>query len=173
MLIRIFSRLTWWQIVLVSVVVSAIGGLASGQSSKKDRSLYATKLDQAPWAPPGWLFGPAWTFNNIFLMFALQRLINADLPARKKLLVLQALIWVVFFSFGYVYFNRRSPILAAVWTFSDAGFAAASFIIANKKDRKLSYYYLPLLAWTIFASSVAAYQAVNNPDPVFETPALQ
>jgi tryptophan-rich sensory protein len=172
MLLNKFARLKWWQIALLAIVLSAVGGLASGQSSEKDRGLYTKKLEQAPWAPPGWLFGPAWTTINIFLLLGLQQLLVSKIPQRKKLLVLQALIWIVFFSFGYVYFNRKSPLLAAIWTISDAGFAAASFVIAQKANRKLSYYYLPLLAWTMFASTVAVYQAVENPDPVFETPAL-
>ncbi|MEJ7680494.1 MAG: hypothetical protein WKG06_22110 [Segetibacter sp.] len=62
--------------------------------------------------------------------------------------------------------------LAAIWTLSDAAFAAGSFLIARKEDKKLSNYYLPLLVWTLFAGSVAVYQALKNPDPVFKTKVL-
>lgn len=94
------------------------------------------------------------------------------LNEKKKLVVLQAMMWLIFFSFNYVYFNKKSSVLAAIWTLSDAAFAAGSFLIARKEDKKLSNYYLPLLVWTLFAGSVAVYQALKNPDPVFKTKVL-
>lgn len=160
-------KLNWWQIALVAVAVSFVGGLASGRKNKTERKLYEKDLEQAPWAPPGWLFAPAWTLNNYFLLLGLQRLLQKkDITSEKKLLILQACIWIIFFSFGYVYFNKRSPLLAAVWTVGDAALATSSFVISSKEDKKLSYTYIPLLLWTSYASTVAVYQALKNPDPV-------
>lgn len=167
-----YSKLKWWQIGLLSLTVSAIGGLSGMQSKKKERKLYNKQLKQAPWAPPAWLFAPAWTVNNYFLLLALQHLLEKDIPEKKKLLLLQSMIWVIFFSFGYVYFNKKSSLLAALWTTADAKLAAVSFYIAYKTDKKLACNYLPLLAWTTFASTLADYQALKNADPVFKTKAL-
>lgn len=160
-------RLNKWQIALIAIGLSFLGGLSSGIRKKKERKLYEQDFKQAPWAPPAWLFAPVWTVNNFFLLMGLQNLLdNKDLPSHQKLLILQACIWLIFFSFGYVYFNKRSSLLAAIWTVSDAALAATSFIIANKDDKQLSYTYLPLLTWTAYASSVAVYQALKNPDPL-------
>jgi tryptophan-rich sensory protein len=165
-------ELKWWHIALISVAVSAIGGLSSGIPSKKERKLYNEELKQAPWAPPGWLFAPAWTVNNFFILLALQQILRSNISQRNKLLVLQSLIWIIFFSFGFVYFNKKSPVLAAVWTISDTVLATSSFITLARVERRLSYYYLPLMLWTAFAGTVAIYQAVKNPDPVLRTKAL-
>jgi translocator protein len=167
-----FQKLSWWQIGLLAVAVSAIGGLSSLRSGKKERLLYNKKLKQAPWAPPAWLFAPAWTFNNIFTLLALQRIFNSELPEKNTLLALQAAIWAVYFSFGYIYFNKQSSVLAAVWTKANAGLALSSFLLAWRSDKKLASCYLPLLGWTSFASTLAGYQALNNPDPVLHTKAL-
>ena len=162
----------WWQGALALIVVTAIGALSAG-SKKKTRKIYEKQQKQAPWAPPAWLFGPAWTLNNIFLVWGLRRILNnTDMPNRKKLLLLQALIWADFLTFGYVYFKKGSPILAEAWTQTDALLALVSFFIALKSDKKLSYAYVPLLIWTWFASSLSAYQALYNADPVFGTKAL-
>jgi tryptophan-rich sensory protein len=166
------AKLKWWHIVLISVAMTALGGLSSGIPNTKERKLYDRDLKQAPWAPPGWLFAPAWTLNNIFILLALQKLLTSNVPQKKKLLILQGLIWFIFFTFGYVYFNRKSSVLAAVWTVSDAALSTASVVIASRSKTNLFYYYLPLTAWTVFASTVALYQALENPDPVLNTEAL-
>jgi benzodiazapine receptor len=165
-------KFNWWQLALIAIAASAIGGLSSMRSSKKEKGLYNKDLKQAPWAPPAWLFAPAWTINNLFLLLALQRLLHSDIPEKKKLLVRQAIIWIVFFSFGYVYFNKKSPLLAAIWTMADAVLAGSSFMLAYKNDKKLSANYLPLLVWTSFASSLAIYQVLKNDDPVIGTRAI-
>ena len=160
-------KLSWWQLALTSVVVSAIGGLSSGKPNSKERQLYEKELTQAPWAPPGWVFAPAWTINNFFLIKALQQLLlRKDIDEKKRLLILQTIIWVIFFSYGYLYFNKRSTVLAALWTIGDAALAASSFVLSRKEDKNLSLLYLPLLGWTSFASTIAIYQAVGNYDPL-------
>lgn len=159
--------------VLTTIVVSAVGALSTGTTKKNERQLYNRKLKQAPWAPPAYAFGPAWTLNNFFLLLALKRMLeDQTLDARKKLLVKQGFIWVIFFSFGYVYFRKKSPLLAAVWTISDAILALSSLLDALKTDKRFAANYLPLLCWTGYAGSVAVYQALKNPDPVTDTPAL-
>ena len=54
-------RLKWWQKVLLTIAITALGGLSGRRSKKSERKLYNKELKQAPWAPPAWVFGPAWT----------------------------------------------------------------------------------------------------------------
>ncbi len=171
-MIQRFKKLSWWQIVIIAVIITGIGGLSSMQPDSVDRKLYTDQLLQAPWSPPGWLFGPAWTFNNIFILLALQKMLSSHISTRKQVLIFQGCIWFIFFTFGYVYFNRKSSILAAVWTISDAIFALSSFFLLIRHEKKIACYYLPLILWTVFASTVAGYQALKNPDPVFNTKAI-
>ncbi len=166
------NKLKWWQIALISIAVSALGGLSGLKSKKEQRKIYNDKLKQAPWAPPGWLFAPAWTINNFFLIRAIKRIMEKDMPEKRKLLLLQAGIWIIFFSFNYVYFRKQSPVLAAIWTMSDNILAIASMLLSLKNDKKLALNYLPLTLWTSFASTLADYQALKNPDPVVGTKAL-
>jgi benzodiazapine receptor len=166
-------KLKWWQIALASVVISGLGRLSGGTSAGKNIKTYK-KLKQAPWAPPGWVFAPAWTLNNYFIISALLMLLVEDRTSnRKKLLTLQALLWTIFFSFNYVYFKKRSPLLAAFYTVSDAVIALLSYQLAGSESKKLAGNYLPLLGWTTYAGTIAVYQALYNDDPVFETKALR
>lgn len=166
-------KLKWWQLALISIAVSVLGRLSGGRNKNKEEALCTKELKQAAWAPPAWIFGPAWTLNNSFILSALQRLLNHRNINKKSLLWLQVAIWAIFFSFNYVYVRKKSPVLAAIWTKIDTGLALTSLILAWKADRKLAYKYIPLLAWTLFAGTVADYQALHNRDKVFKIdPAL-
>ncbi len=165
------GKYKWWHAAAALVVLTLVGALQSG-SRKRTRKFYQKDNKQAPWAPPAWLFGPAWTVNNIFLLWGLLKILNdKGLKGRSTLLGLQGGIWAIFLSFGYVYFRKGSPVLAEVWTQADAALATASISTALRADKKLALAYLPLFAWTWFASSLSAYQALKNPDPVLGTPA--
>lgn len=163
-----------WGALLFFAATLLVSRLLSG-NQKANEQLYEEDLKQAPWAPPGWVFGPAWTINNILLIRALWKLLRQPVKVRsdRQLLALQVLIWAIFCSFGYVYFRKGSPLLAAVWTQADALAALASFLIARKKGWGFAANYAPLLVWTMFASTVGWYQAVQNDDRALGTPALR
>lgn len=165
-------RFGFWQAALFYVSITVIGRLVSG-SPKANRAFYKRKEKQAPWAPPGWAFGLAWPVINVFVTRALQQLANEPNKDKRtrQLLALQGLLWAVYGTFGYVYFRKRSPVLAAVFTQTDAVAATASFLIARKKDKAFANNYLPLLGWTWYASTLAWYQAAKNGDPLLDTPA--
>jgi translocator protein len=162
-----------WQVALATIAVSGLGALSTMKPKSAERKLYQQELKQAPWAAPPWAFGPAWTINNFFLLKALSKMLDGNTSEQhKQVLHLQVPIWAIYFSFGFVYFNKKSPILAAAWTVADAIFAAISFSKARKIDKNLSFHYLPLLGWTSFASTLALYQAAKNDDPVMNTEAV-
>jgi tryptophan-rich sensory protein len=166
-------KLPWWQVALLAVGVSLLGRLSSGKSSKTNRKLYNKKLKQAPWAPPAWTFAVAWPVVNFFLVQTILRLLQQEpSPAKRRQIVIQAFIWSIFFSFNYVYFNKKSSVLAAIWTMADSALAWMGFGLALKMDKRMAYGYLPLAIWTTYASTVGDYQALKNPDPVLETKAL-
>lgn len=69
------QNLKWWQIGIIAVGVSFLGKLSGGKMDD-DQKIYTKELKQAPWAPPGWVFAPAWTINNYFLLMGLQRMLK-------------------------------------------------------------------------------------------------
>lgn len=164
----------WWEIALLTITVTVLSRLATGKPQQQNRAYYEEETKQPAWAPPGWVFAPAWTLNNVFVLRALLQLLKngKDMPEKKKLLILQALIWGVFLSFGFVFFKKRSNILGGIWTVADAAFSVMSFIIARRVNKSLAANYLPLMAWTTFASTVAIPQALRNRDEWLGTRAL-
>lgn len=165
------ERYRLWHALAFGVAANAVSVLLTGRNAY-DREYYEN-MRQAPFAPPGWLFGPVWALNNASVLWGNLRLLNQpeDTPNRRALLWLQAASWFVFVTFGYVYFRKKSPILAFVWTAADWALTVASVVLSLKNDRKITLSLGTLLAWLTLATPTAAYQAASNPDELFGTPA--
>lgn len=163
------ERCRWWHAAGFWVAGSAISGLATGRTAA-DREFYEG-MDQAPFAPPGWVFGPAWAINNASTLWGNLRLLDApeeDVPNRRTLLALQGASWLLFFAFGWVFFRKKSPILALADTAAMWALTVASVALSLKDGRRdVTLSLGTLLAWLTLATPVAAYQAAKNPDPLF------
>lgn len=158
----------WWHGATFWLAVNAV----SAASYSGDNTLYQT-FKQAPFAPPAWAFGPAWTLNNISVLWGNLRLLNLPdgTPGRGTLLGLQGVSWTIFGTFSLVYFRLASPILAFVWTAGMYALTIASMILASKIDRKIVLSFATLFVWLSLATLVGAYQMIYNADPFIGTPA--
>ncbi|MBA3946561.1 MAG: tryptophan-rich sensory protein [Herpetosiphonaceae bacterium] len=163
-------RYRWWHAVAFEAVAQLIE--APGFRNTSGPKTYKS-FKQASFAPPSWVFGPAWAINNLSVLWGNLRLLNmpADTPYRRPLLWLQGGSWLLFSTFSYAYFGLQSPILAFTWTSSMYALTIASAILASNIDPKIVTSLITLLLWLSLASVVAAYQMVYNPDPFFGTPA--
>jgi len=164
-------RYRWWHGALFFGAVTALS--VNGRKNRAQRAFY--EQENLPvWAPPGAAFAVIWPLNNLALTWGGLRLLNApaNLPHRRELLALQAVLWLDFVTFGRVYFGLRSPVLSAVWTVTDAAASVASLVLARRTgDADLPKAYLPITAWTCLASTIAGYDALRNRDAFFGTAA--
>ncbi|MCX6804040.1 MAG: tryptophan-rich sensory protein [Candidatus Diapherotrites archaeon] len=126
---------------------------------------YAT-LAKPFFAPPNWLFGPAWTVLY-FLMGVSLYLVLKKVNLRKilgriaiELFALQLLLNVFW---SILFFGLKSPFLGvlgivALW------FSIAGTIISFKRiSRKAMYLLVPYILWVSFASALNAAVWVLNP----------
>jgi len=67
--------------LILNFTALAIGGLFTGKGVPSD---WYQDLNQAPWTPPGWVFGFMWTFIMISYAVYMAHLIGQQIP-RKKL----------------------------------------------------------------------------------------
>lgn len=168
---RAARRYRWWHGVAFWLLVNVGSGL-SIRSRSLDRAYYEN-MRQAPFAPPGWVFGPAWFLNNVLILWGNLRLLNNDehVPHRRTLLWLQGASWLIYSTFSYVYFRKRSPILAFVWTAGMYALTIISILLSRRIDRKIAWSFTTLFLWLSLATPVALYQMLYNPDPLFGTKA--
>ena len=83
------------------------GGLAIGSWLMNNGPLteWYTNLNQAPWSPPGFVFGIAWTIIMICFSIYLGRLFIK--AYRPKLIVIFSIQFILNVSWNYIFFNQH------------------------------------------------------------------
>ena len=135
----------------------AIGTILMNNGPQTD---WYTQLNQAPWTPPGWAFGVAWTTIMICFSFYMTYLFLAEPSTRVKILFTVQFILNV--SWNFVFFNQH------LVGFGLLIILALTFIVATLlfNFRKLlpikSFLILPYFLWLLVASSLNAYIFLYN-----------
>lgn len=152
----------YWPVPALTAGLIAAGAVAG----RPDDPEYYRSLKQAPFAPPAWAFGPAWTIAKLGASAAAVRAART-VPEkdRRTLTLLAAADAAVFVTFSFVYFRKKSPVLAAVWTVADAAVTVAALPILARHDRTAAAALAPQAAWLALATPTGIYQALANPDP--------
>src|SRR5690606_15320360 len=147
---------------IVIFLIINFGALALGSwlMDGGSTSDWYTNLNQAPWTPPGWAFGAAWSFIMVCFSIYMAYLYNA-LPTTKvkTLFVIQFILNV---SWNYIFFNQH----LVDWGLLDIALLTiliAVFLFSFNTTLKLkSILILPYLIWLCIATSLNAYILFNN-----------
>ena len=102
-----------WKAFLVFLILNFLGlylgGFATSNGVSSD---WYRNLNQAPWTPPGWVFGAAWT--SIMTCFAFYMAFLWEMEIQKTVLGLFAVEWLLNFLWNPVFFHFRQVGLALV-----------------------------------------------------------
>lgn len=106
------------------------------------------------WAPPSWVFGPAWTFLYILIAISFGRVF---LMAWKKqiafFVLLPFILNLVFnFSFTPLQFGLKNNLLAAVDILLVLGTIVWAMIAIWPHASWVAYMQMPYLFWVLFAT---------------------
>ena len=178
------QRWRWYQGVIFYVIVKAltlglavIVSVATGQKVKSVRDAfgdvsYFRSLRQSVFAPPSWVFGPAWTINNISVIWGNLQVLNKPqgTAGRNTYLALQGASWFIFVVFSAAYFSLRSPINAFLLTLSMFVLTILSGLVAifQLKDTKVALSLATLTLWLMIALTAASFQAAWNKDEFYK-----
>lgn len=139
------------------------GSLALGSLLMDDgpNTEWYTNLNQAPWTPPGWVFGAAWTF----IMLCFSGYLSYLFTLRNSMFVktLFAIQVVLNISWNYIFFNQHL-VLSGLITITLLTLLLFYFFITFRNDelKKASYLLLPYMIWLCIATSLNAYILFNN-----------
>lgn len=147
---------------LLLFLIINFGGLALGSwlMGNGPLSPWYTNLNQAPWTPPGWVFGVAWTIIMICFSVYLAQLFSSY--RSKKLTIIFCMQFVLNVVWNYLFFNQHLVSLALVSIIA-LTIVIFYFFLNYKKDMKSkSYLLLPYMIWLIIATSLNAYILIYN-----------
>lgn len=126
------------------------------------RSDWYNALNKAPWGPPNWLFGVAW--STIMLLYAvyMTKLTFKFPDFDKKLLGLYSLQWVLNVSWNYAFFNKHNTILGLAIIIALMLLIALFTLKFRKETKVFTLGIVPYLIWLALATSLNAYIVFTN-----------
>ena len=150
--------------LLLFLIFSVInfGGLAFGSWLMDNGPLsdWYTNLNKAPWTPPGWVFGVAWTLIMLCFSIYLSKLFS--LVKSKKLILVYVLQVFLNVSWNYIFFNLHQVFLALIVIIALTIVILYLFVKHKQTLKNLSYLLFPYIIWLIIATSLNAYILIYN-----------
>lgn len=130
-----------------------IGAWFTGPGVSSD---WYQNMNQAPWTPPGWVFGAAWTSIMICFAFYMSSL-SGKLKSSNTWIILFAFQWILNVSWNPVFFYFHQIEIAFV-SISTLTLVMGLFLFKYGKIQGWkSILVLPYFIWLIIASSLNAF----------------
>ena len=144
--------------LIINFAALGIGGALMGKGPVSDWYL---GLDKAPWTPPGWVFGAAWTF--IMITFAFYMAYAWEfLSSSNFLLWIFILQWVLNVAWNPIFFRFHMTSLGLAFVLALTIVVAYIFLAYLAPMKWKSLYILPYLVWLVLATSLNAYVVIKN-----------
>jgi tryptophan-rich sensory protein len=144
--------------LVLNFIALAIGGLFTGSGVSSN---WYQELNKAPWTPPGWVFGAAWTF--IMVAFSFFMAFWWEIAEHKKgVAILFGIQWILNVSWNPIFFYAQQVILGLLVITSLTVLVSYLFFGNWKKLRIKIVFILPYLIWLVIATSLNAYIIFNN-----------
>lgn len=136
----------------------AIGGIFTAKGVLSDWSI---ALIKAPWTPPGWVFGFAWT--TIMICFSLYMAIIWQAVTNKKEIIFLYLIqWALNVSWNPAFFYFRQTEIALLILLSLTVMVGLFLFRFKPLLNWKSVLILPYFIWLLIANSLNAFIVINN-----------
>ena len=150
-----FKRTVFFLILNFSAL--AIGSLFtnSGVSSE-----WYQNLSKAPWTPPGWVFGVAW--SSIMIFFAIYMAYLIKLKPKKTIIIFYSIQWVLNIVWNPVFFYFQEITLGLICISLLTAHIILLFFKYLKEQRIKTLLLAPYGIWLIIATSLNAYIYLYN-----------
>lgn len=150
-------------LTLLGYLVLNFGGLWLGSTVTMPGvvSEWYTTLNQAPWTPPGWVFGAAWTTIGItFSVFMANELKNKENNPIPTSFFVESLLLNICWNF--VFFTEHTIAAGIIITV----LASIIFLMAHytrvTSGWKRMLWIMPYFIWLMIASSLNWYIVIMN-----------
>jgi tryptophan-rich sensory protein len=144
--------------LLLNCLALGIGGYFTGAGVRSD---WYVNLSKAPWTPPGWVFGFAWT--SIMICFSIYMAFLWKIYVDKKRLVfMYGLQWILNVIWNPLFFYFHQTVAGMV-DISALTILVGWFFFEYRRDLQWkSALILPYLIWLLIASSLNGFIVLGN-----------
>lgn len=144
--------------LLLNFGALGIGGLFTGSGVPSD---WYTDLEKAPWTPPGWVFGFAWT--TIMICFSIyMAYLWSKFEAKNRIIGLYLLQWILNVSWNPLFFYSHN-IGIAMFVICSLTILIGYFLYNFWSELKIkSILILPYFIWLLIATSLNGYIYIYN-----------
>lgn len=150
-----------WIRVIIFLVINfaglAIGGFFTGDGVPSE---WYQQMNKAPWTPPGWVFGVAWT--TIMITFSVYLALLYKKENRLVFILLYAAQVILNISWNPVFFYFRNTIFGLVIIIALTALIYIYLINYYKSLRWWSLLIIPYFVWINIATSLNAYVVLYN-----------
>jgi tryptophan-rich sensory protein len=142
------------------LVVAVVGGAATA-SSVGD---WYDGLAKAPWNPPSWLFGPAWTVLYVLMAVAAWLVAREGVDEHdvRVALVLYGVQLALNLAWSLAFFGLRRPGFALVVIVALLVAIAATAVAFHAVSPAAAWLLAPYLAWVAFAATLNGWVVLAN-----------
>ena len=152
----------FYQLIILFLIIN-FGGLYIGNllMNNGPMSEWYISLNQAPWTPPGWVFGVAWT--SIMICFSVYLAYLFNWQNSKFLWLLYGLQVLLNVSWNYVFFNQHMTVFGLVVIVSLLIVILYYFLTFRAESlQKTRFLLLPYIIWLCIAISLNLYIVIHN-----------
>lgn len=149
------------KLTLLFLVIN-FGGLAIGSWLMNNGPLteWYTSLNQAPWTPPGIVFGIAWTLIMICFSIYLGHLFIKDYSS--KLIIILLIQFILNVSWNYIFFNQHLVLFGLVILLLLTSLLFYYFFKLSNKVSNYKFLLVPYIIWLCIATSLNLYILIHN-----------
>ena len=150
---------TKWTLVFLVLNFAALG-IGSWLMNGGSQGLWYENLNKAPWTPPGWVFGVAWSTIMVCFSIYLAKLIpEISTTSFWTLFSIQFLLNV---SWNYVFFNKHLMLFGLIIIALLTCLVVFYLFNFNSKLRLYSLFIVPYVIWMCLATSLNFYIVFSN-----------
>ena len=139
--------------LVLNFTALAIGGLFTGNGVS---SMWYQNLNKAPWTPPGWVFGAAWTLIMIFLSIAMAKLLGKT-SRRSHIMSIWGVHLVLNVLWNPLFFNWHLLGIALIEILMLLAFVIYLGLCMKKEIGRWSLLILPYILWLSIAATLNGY----------------
>ena len=143
--------------LILNFAALGIGGFLMGEGPSSE---YYQSINKAPWTPPGWVFGIAWTTIMVCFSLYMAYLVHAD--NSKVVLGLYAVQWILNVSWNPLFFDLHL-VLPALLVIIALTLLVGYFLFHYYSHLGAKWLLIaPYFVWLCIASSLNGYIQIYN-----------